>query len=486
MRIEREDTKQRKELLEWLAKRLRVEEIPPPLQIWLEKHDLMQQVLEPNDPLSRKDFLDLVKEYLQFATDMVPFLDADAATPVSSQRQKPPKRESERGRGIRHYEPPVFDPLLDPLAHRVAELFRKGFPMHNLPSRQASVVAELAERWAKHEAQSVVAQYDPIIQRAQAFSLYLAKLANEDPEVKQFRREVLGDEAFTSEEEAEALIYSPAAALFSSAWFKEYEVPLLGHTAQVVELKRLSSGWPRRVRGTVKIAWGGRELVSPFEGSVLSSDPFERGLVGSESISALMGSVISQLLQVDEHLRERFPWSPLHRDMLQVPMFVLRGRVPWVEPIRAALPQGSPDLYETVSITVWPWVPAEDVASLYERVRKELNPTPNTSSKRLAIFTFMMKRPEVKVPAEGERPIVRDWRKFMCSWNEQHPEGHEWHYKDVDEDGKPDPRNFRRDFVKAYDQIVNFYRSDTWWTKRQTESEERDLVFDFYSDGQNR
>jgi hypothetical protein len=42
-------------------------------------------------------------------------------------------------------------------------------------------------------------------------------------------------------------------------------------------------------------------------------------------------------------------------------------------------------------------------------------------------------------------------------WNEHFPGGSEWYYKDV--------RNFQRDFKEAFDQITNFYRSDTWFTK---------------------
>jgi hypothetical protein len=301
------------------------------------------------------------------------------------------------------------------------------------------------------------ASNNPVIQRAEAFSLYLAKLASEDPKVKNFRREVLDDGVFLSKEEAEAFIFSPATGLFHAAWFKEEGVPFTGHTVRVLELEILSSRRPRRLRGKAKVEWEGGEIVSPFEGAVLSSDPFERKAVGSESVPALKKSVISDLWLLDEHLRGRFPWHPLHQDVLQVPMFVLTGMPPWVEPFRATVPEGYPDLYQTVDITVWPWVPVEEVTSLYERVRKELNPTPTTSPKRLTLCMFVLGHPEVEVAQVGERPKVPSWRELHRLWNEEFPRGSEWHYKDV--------RNFQRDFKEAFDQITNFYRSDTWFTK---------------------
>lgn len=130
------------------------------------------------------------------------------------------------------------------------------------------------------------------------------------------------------------------------------------------------------------------------------------------------------------------------------------GTVPQVEPLRATLPEGYPDLYQTVDIKVWPWVPVEEVAALYERARKELDATPNTSPRRLALFIFVMQQPNVHAHGEGENPSVESWRNLMDAWNEQVAKD-EWSYNDV--------RNFRRDFNGAFDQIVNYYRSDTWF-----------------------
>jgi hypothetical protein len=447
----RDDT-HREELRMWLAKRLRVEDVPRPLWGWLEEQGDVDEVLDGNRPLDREDLLDIAKERLQFAKEMAPFVGGSPGTFTSARGLDPAGMVGQRR--LAHAESQIYDPVLDPLAERMMQLVAAGVP---IDPKDAGVVGELLDRRARQlEAQSAASD-NPVIQRAEAFSLYLAKLASEDPKVKNFRREVLGDGAYLSKEEAEDFIFSPATALFDAAWFKEEGVPFTGHTVGILELETLSSRRPRRLRGTAKVEWDGGGIVSPFEGAVLSSDPFERRAVGSESVPALKESVISDLLLLDEHLRGRFPWHPLHRDVLQVAMFVLTGSTPWVEPLRATVPEGYPDLYQTVDITVWPWVPVEEVTLVYERVRKELNPTPTTSPRRLALFIFVLVHPEVEVANVGDRPKVPSWRELHRLWNEHFPGGSEWYYKDV--------RNFQRDFKEAFDQITNFYRSDTWFTK---------------------
>jgi hypothetical protein len=436
----------------WLANRLRVEDVPRPLWEWFEADGYVDEVLDGNRPLDREDLLGIAKERVQFAKEMAPFVGGSPGTFTSARVLDPAGRVGKHRRV--HHESQIYDPMLDPLAEVMEQLVAAGVP---IDPKHAEVVSELMSRRQKQLEAQIAAFDNPVIQRAEAFSLYLAKLASEDPKVKNFRREVLDDGAFLSMEEAEDFIFSPATGLFPAAWFKEEGVPFVGHTVRVLELEILSSQRPRRLRGTAKVEWDGGEIVAPFEGAVLSSDPFERKAVGSESVPALKKSVISDLLLLDEHLRGRFPWHPLHQDVLQVPMFVLTGMPPWVEPFRATVPDGYPDLYQTVDITVWPWVPVGEVTSLYESVRKELNPTPTTSSRRLALFMFVLEHPEVEVAHVGEGPKVPSWRELYRLWNKDFPRGNEWHYKDV--------RNFQRDFKEAFDQITNFYRSDTWFTK---------------------
>jgi hypothetical protein len=303
-----------------------------------------------------------------------------------------------------------------------------------------------------NEYKEKAAKNDLVAQRAKAFSLYLAKVAEEDPKVKQFRQDVLEGALISSEKKAQAFIFSHATAVLSLEGFKKYGVPLVGHIAQVREIHRLPSEGSNRVQGKVEIEWQDGELMVPFEGTPLSSDPYQRDLLWGEQLSALQGSVISYLLEVEDHLREKFPWEPLPWDILQTPMFVLVGRVPRVEPIRVTLPQRDAGLYETTNIKVLPWVSVENVASLYERARQELNPTPTTSPRRLALFIFMMQQPEVKVQSEGVAPRA-SWETLRRAWNRSLPAGHEWRYEDR--------ANFRLSFLSAFKQIVNYYRLDT-------------------------
>ncbi len=189
------------------------------------------------------------------------------------------------------------------------------------------------------------------------------------------------------------------------------------------------------------------------------------GVAGYDPWPTLQGSVASSLLDLRAHLIERFPW-----DRSEALMYVLTATVPWIEPLSALLPEGSPDQYEMVNIAVWPWVPVEDVARLYNRVRHELVPTSVTSPRRLALFKFVMQHPGVRVLHEGHMPEIPTWRKLFGEWNEQHPQGDKYHYSDL--------RNFQKSVRVAFDQIVNFYPSDTWYSKVQSERDRLDRTGD--------
>jgi hypothetical protein len=135
-------------------------------------------------------------------------------------------------------------------------------------------------------------------------------------------------------------------------------------------------------------------------------------------------------------------------------MFVLMGvaRIvgePYVEYLESR-PHLYQPIYQPITINVPPWLSAENVSQIYKSHKRDFPTTPQPSPRRLALFEFVMKQPEVTVPSEGGKPNVPSWAALFRSWNEALPDGHDWHYEDR--------RNFRRDFLKAFEQIVNYHR----------------------------
>lgn len=266
---DQQDT-QRQELRSWLAKRLKWDDIPEPLWEVLEMD--VDAALNPNDPMDRGDFFDLARERIEFAKAMAPFVGSGTRSPGNV--KKLTSQERSRRREI-YRETPVFDPALDPLAEVASGLVDGGFPLDALDEHRRKLIKQLLDkRRLTQEQQASVPTDDPTLQRAQAFSLYLAKVANEDPEVLRFRKEVLQDERLSSKQ-AEHLMYSPAAAVLPISFFQEHGVSIAEHSAEILDLSRTDSGWSHRVEGRIKVRWGENEIVAPFEGTILPSDPFE-------------------------------------------------------------------------------------------------------------------------------------------------------------------------------------------------------------------
>jgi hypothetical protein len=268
--------------------------------------------------------------------------------------------------------------------------------------------------------------------------------------VKQFRQRVL-DGGTVSYEEAVAFMGSPAAAIFSMEWFEKNGVPFISHKAQVLE-----GEWPpeeySRVQGRIKVEWDRGELVSSFEG-VPPFQSLQALLVGEGSawfreLTVLEDSVIGVLSKLAQQTW-RFPeWGPL--DIPGIPMFVLMGVAGIVAEPYTKHVEPRPHLYQPITIDVPPWFSAENVSQVYKSLKRDFPTKPQPSPRRLALFEFVMKQPEVTVPSGGGKPNVPSWAALFRSWNEALPAGHEWR--------SDDRRNFRRDFLKAFDQIVNYHR----------------------------
>jgi len=395
------DTKDEEDLRRWVASKLK-EDIPQRIWEELKEEGSIQEALNPNYAFSRQEFLDLVKKYLRLV------------------------RET------------IFEPDLRGLD--IGEVER--------------VVGGQEE-----ETKTIsLSKDDPLYWRGQAFTAYLLKLVAQDSMVKEFRQRVLGG-ANLSADQAIALLDSPAAAIFSCGWFEEQGVPFVGHKAQVLEGEWPPSKGASRVRGSIRIEWNGGELLSSYEGIApfrMLDVPLGPKPLWRRKLVVLEHSVLGLLFEFAQRLHERYPWW-LARMM---PMFVLMQQAPMIGRPGAYfyynIPSSYPEVlrrsrvYQPIVLELPPWFPVANTTRIYKIVKELIPTTPQPSRRRMALFEWVMKHPEVTVPGEGEVPEVPSYAKLFRAWNEALPAGHEWRYGDR--------RNFRRDFRKAFDQIVNYYR----------------------------
>src|SRR5215211_9217253 len=378
------------ELKKWLVRRLGMDNVPAPLwQLLLEDH-WVDDALNPDFPDGKEELLKRARQLLRFSREM------GSSGP-------------DDGRG--------FAETATRGQHRHVPRFLPG---------------------------------DPVYERADAISLYLAKVADNNRAVRQFRLKIL-DGGTVSPAQAEALVCSPAAAILPHSWFKGHDVPLLDHTAGILEGENAGVEGTRAGQSTLEIRWADGELLVPFErenrsrtlASLLRIYDRERfwgnGGWSTARTEVYEGSVLGNLSEIAGNLKERLPWS-----LAEAEWFILTGEQVQIAPLYHSEPDES-DL-GAVTLTVAPWVPAETVDGLYKAVREMLNPASMPSPRRLALFRFVAAHPEVKVSADEQTPEVPSWRRLMGSWNEGYPAGNEWHYKDA--------RNFRRDSLKAFEQLI--------------------------------
>jgi len=301
---------------------------------------------------------------------------------------------------------------------------------------------------------------DPMRQRAEAVSLYWAKVAEQDKALRRFRDKALNGGTISCEQ-AETLLTSRTAAMFSSDWFEDNDIPLIGHRTRVIRPDEQGGEDIPQNGIRLSVEWdGGDRLLLPLEGSepteilvdvrhMLAWSGSERPPItvrGAERplttiAKARRGSVLHELTQVALHLAGRFPWG-----QEEAARFVLTGEVVQVPPIYVDVTESVDNYPSMVRITASPWVPAEAVKSLYTETRKELKPAQTTSALRLAVFKFVMSRADVKMKEDMRTIAGPPWRRLMEAWNEQLPVDASWRYKDE--------RNFYRDFYQALKQLA--------------------------------
>jgi hypothetical protein len=95
-------------------------------------------------------------------------------------------------------------------------------------------------------------------------------------------------------------------------------------------------------------------------------------------------------------------------------------------------------------------VPRAVVSSFYADVKARTDSAPTPSMRRLALFHFVVQHSQGVQQIHTVGLETPAWRHLLRMWNEEHPAGDPWHYRDV--------RNFRRDFLEAFHSLVDPYR----------------------------
>jgi hypothetical protein len=286
--------------------------------------------------------------------------------------------------------------------------------------------------------------------RSDAFSEYLIMKAADQPFVKGFRREVVGPRRLLTEEALE-FIRSPAAAHLPASWFRKHRVPMVGHAAavgikesgsdkngpySVIEISVKPAGVTKQLKVRSRHY---EELAFPGEGGY-----FQR-------VKVLPWSVLGELLKLVKRLTDIYPWP---EEM--VSWFVLRGMGISVLPMDMWVESRDNEdfTYATVNLKVEPWVSAEEVRTSFLYAQKLIlgRKKRNLSERNVAVFFFVVGHRNPVGPDmpwwSGEDNVERPiWSKLCELWNQEHPQGHDWHYKEW--------RNFQRDYARTKKTLVH-------------------------------
>lgn len=295
---------------------------------------------------------------------------------------------------------------------------------------------------------------------ADVMTRYLAY--NEDPlgnrEITDFRRYFLGN-SLLSNEQAYALLESPAAQYFHASWFSEWRIPVVGHFSKVVG--RYDPGTHREgvdhrvtvcvnppgITRTVRYAHPDFPALGEDEedrracftyrdnGAVI--EPFERlhyrardGL--KDTIRVWPGSLLDHVRRFNAKWARRYKWK--EEDMLWA---ILTGEPPPLSALKVRV-QYSLGNQTTVTLTVAPWVSADVVEKNYRKVQRQILVRGNHAPERsVAVLRFV----ERVIREEGERPT---WEELRRRWNKENPD---WVYKSY--------RGLRQAYERTLNKVVH-------------------------------
>lgn len=292
-----------------------------------------------------------------------------------------------------------------------------------------------------------------------AMSELFALIGNQTPEVKEFREKVLGGR-FLAADEAHVLIASPAARTLDRRWFEEWDLPFVGHRADVLDSASRHgqfspvNDWmklridPPGITKTVRYAdlrmaqhanLSEKEKSSTLgfaqRGAIVPIHTYLPAEVHGEHVYPPWlwpGSVVDELYDISVELASSFDWPQAAGDNFSgtrprsetAAWFVLTGEAPQVRPIEARweTKQGSTHLNPQwrIRLTIPPWLPEEEVLRAFRRLRKDRpqgRKLPKTA-RPLEVACFVWERERL----DGYREPA-PWKAWFERWNEEHP-GH--------------------------------------------------------------
>jgi hypothetical protein len=288
-----------------------------------------------------------------------------------------------------------------------------------------------------------VGQYERL--RADVLSEYLAKMAAINPEVVQFRSDVLAGELLTPEQ-ARAFVSSPATRYLDHEIWQAYGIPAR-HTATLVDENHegTEDGSYHWVRVRTDPPGEEHEVFIPNPQSYdileyLSEDGRPK------RITFWPGSVLGELRWLCKELIKAHPW-----DINEATGFVLTGDTPFVRPIRAKKQEAwlmDGRAYTTISLTVQPWVPPENVEIVYRELQKQVigGAHGRVSDKNLNLLRFVTERADSSGYLPKGEVLVMDWDK---KWKHQRPK---WCYG-------ANTHRFWRDFRSVQKSVTNSKRA---------------------------
>jgi hypothetical protein len=320
--------------------------------------------------------------------------------------------------------------------------FAKSFYSVHLEPRGSRRRVKKASGNRDQEVATELGQYERL--RADVLSEYLAKMAAINPEVVQFRSDVLTGELLTSEQ-ARAFLLSPATRYLERGVWQTYGIPAR-HTATLLDENRgrTEDGSFHWVRLRIDPPGEEHTVSIPNPQSYHSLYLAEDGR--DKRITFWPGSVLGELRELCKELTKVHPW-----DIYQATWFMLTGETQFVHPIRAKKQETwliDGRAYTTISLAVQPWVPPEHVETVYRQLQKQIigGAHGRVSDKNLNLLRFVTERAD----GSGNLPIgevlVKDWDK---KWKHQRPE---WCYG-------ADTRRFWRDFRNAQKSVTNSKRA---------------------------